>query len=514
MSASTEKKQRQAAREAGTDRKAKAAQEAAEKQAVSRRRTVIVCAVLAVAILLAVVFASGVLYTGTTAVSAGSGKFSPAEMNYYYLSQYQDWTNNYGSYASIFGLDTSVGPYELKDQDCPLLEDGSWRDYFLREACDQVAQIQGAVEYAGQNGITLSEEELSEIDTQLSQMELIAQVYGYSNASHYLSANYGTGMNTRLLREILCDSALANAAQSQFMDTLQYSDEELEDNYASFEGSYDYFDYAYYYVQAENAVEDGEDTGAPNEMTLLEARMTAEAIQTSYLDDPDTEDISERLNAAVEAEFDDAEATVREHTAATSLGDLSDWLMAEHEPGDVGVVEDAAGAGYFVVAFIGRDDNHYNTVSVRHILINAEAGEDGTWSDEALEAAREEAARILAEWKAGEATEESFAALAEQYSDDTGSNTNGGLYENIAKHQMVDEFDAFCFGGHQPGDTDIVYGSNGSYAGYHVIYFVGEGEQYSNLLSRTALQNAAVEAWLAEITPEYKMGPFAWLAAK
>ena len=33
--------------------------------------------------------------------------------------------------------------------------------------------------------------------------------------------------------------------------------------------------------------------------------------------------------------------------------------------------------------------------------------------------------------------EDSFAELANQYSDDAGSNTNGGLYEDVYKNQMV-----------------------------------------------------------------------------
>ena len=79
---------------------------------------------------------------------------------------------------------------------------------------------------------------------------------------------------------------------------------------------------------------------------------------------------------------------------------------------------------------------------------------------------------------------------------------------------MVEEFDAFCFGGHQPGDTAVVYGSNGQYAGYHVVYFVGEGDLYSNMIARSALRSEAVDAWLAEIVPEHRAGAFAWLAGK
>ena len=47
-------------------------------------------------------------------------------------------------------------------------------------------------------------------------------------------------------------------------------------------------------------------------------------------------------------------------------------------------------------------------------------------TQEALDAAKAEAEDILAQWEAGDKTAESFGALAEEYSDDPGSNTNGG----------------------------------------------------------------------------------------
>ena len=148
---------------------------------------------------------------------------------------------------------------------------------------------------------------------------------------------------------------------------------------------------------------------------------------------------------------------------------------------------------------LGSEDNHYPTASVRHILIKAEADEEGNYTDEAKEAAKARAEEILAEFEAGDRTEESFAALAEQYSEDEGSNTNGGLYENIYKGQMVQEFNDFCFGGHKSGDTAIVYGESGSYAGYHVVYYVGDGGLYSDYIAKTDLQSEAMSDWTNEL---------------
>ena len=64
---------------------------------------------------------------------------------------------------------------------------------------------------------------------------------------------------------------------------------------------------------------------------------------------------------------------------------------------------------------------------------------------------------------------------------------------------MVQEFNDFCFGGHKPGDTAIVYGESGSYAGYHVVYYVGDGELYSDYIAKTDLQSEAMSDWTNEL---------------
>ena len=144
---------------------------------------------------------------------------------------------------------------------------------------------------------------------------------------------------------------------------------------------------------------------------------------------------------------------------------------------------------------------NYPSIDVRHILVMAEQDENGEFTDEAKEASRARAEEILNEWLAGEATEESFAALAEQYSEDPGSSSNGGLYTFVQPGQMVQEFNDFCFAEErQPGDSGIVYGTNGSYAGYHVMYFVGESDPEANVSARGELAVQRTSQWLYSLT--------------
>lgn len=144
-------------------------------------------------------------------------------------------------------------------------------------------------------------------------------------------------------------------------------------------------------------------------------------------------------------------------------------------------------------------------VDVRHILIiPAKQNEDGTYTDEAWQQAESAAQELLEAWKAGEASEDAFAALAGEHSEDPGSATNGGLYTDVYPGQMVEPFETWCFDdARKAGDTGIVKTDYG----YHIMYYVGAGEEVfwvetarGDLLSQRAveLEDAARERFALE----------------
>lgn len=131
---------------------------------------------------------------------------------------------------------------------------------------------------------------------------------------------------------------------------------------------------------------------------------------------------------------------------------------------------------------------------VRHILIGVEGGtkdEGGnvTYSEEEWQACQKKAQELLDQWKAGDATEESFAALAKEHSADTGSNTNGGLYEDLdADTNFVKTFKEWYLAeGRKAGD----YGLVKSEYGYHIMYFSGAEEEWIAASREGLLEEAA-----------------------
>ena len=145
-------------------------------------------------------------------------------------------------------------------------------------------------------------------------------------------------------------------------------------------------------------------------------------------------------------------------------------------------------------------------VDVRHILIEPAFEQDPVTgltkaSDEAWAAAEAEANRIYEEWIADGASEEAFIQLVTTYSTDTGSNTNGGLYEDVYPGLMVLPFNDWCFAdGRAYGDHGVVKTNYG----YHIMFYVEAGDQiYWRELAENLYKSDAVTRMTQDLVTEY-----------
>ena len=224
--------------------------------------------------------------------------------------------------------------------------------------------------------------------------------------------------------------------------------------------------------------------------------------------------------------------------SSISPTDVANWLFdADRQAGDTTVIEDTANNAYYVVYFKDRYLDHTKTVDVRQILISADtastdtaetaetetaaagetetaaAGETETAETESAEAqeqakedakaaAKVKAEQILKDWKSGDATEDSFAELAKTYSDDTGSNTNGGLYEAVKEGQMVTNFNDWCFdASRKAGDTGIVE----SDYGYHIIYFIGDDAEEWHVSIKDTITSNKLNDYMSDLTADIEV---------
>lgn len=146
-------------------------------------------------------------------------------------------------------------------------------------------------------------------------------------------------------------------------------------------------------------------------------------------------------------------------------------------------------------------------VDVRHVLFVPEGGtvDEATgatnYSEAEWAACEAKAQDAMNAWTKGECTEESFAIMASALSQDPGSQSNGGLYENVQQGQMVPEFDAWCFDEkREPGHNGMVKTSYG----YHLMYFVGSTPIWEYYV-RQDLTTEKTNAMMQELTAQYPM---------
>ena len=298
--------------------------------------------------------AEGATFNGDAVVATmGEHKLTNAELQVYYWMQVYDFLNQYGSYASMFGLDYT----QPLDMQLSLEGAMTWQQYFLDAALDTWANYQAMCNEANAASYVLDEEYVIYLEELPENLESSALEMGYESAEDMIRRDMGP-----------------NASLEGYLNYLN--------NY--------YLGYMYY----------GD--------TLEQIPVTDAEVEAYY-----------------EAHIEDYKANGLEKT-----------------------------------------DERY--VDVRHILVTPEGGDAAT--EEQWAAAEKEANNILNEWLTKHPDEDGFAVLAEAYTDDPGSASNGGLYEDVYVGQMVPEFENWCFdASRQTGDYGIVKTTYG----YHIMYFVG-----------------------------------------
>lgn len=471
MSASRDRIQRKQQIEAGTYKRTVAEAKAAEERRKSRIRYGIVAAILVIVFAFIIIYNSALPSKMTTGVTIDGEKYSVAQVNYYYSASYISFYNNYYDYIS-YGMffDPKLS---LSTQDYS--EDMTWREYFLDQAVDSMTEVQILNKAAEAEGFVLPEETLASYEQSLEGIRTNWKDLGYSSLKQYLGVNYGKGVTMEILEKELYRSYVASAYAEHKLESYSYTPEELAAYHTEHADETDIIDFAYY------AIYEGDE---------VDAEAVAAAVNGTS---------EEEFKTYMSENYDGAEPTTLSYAGQNLNETYSAWLLdASRAAGDASVQTSEEDGTTYVVMFLGRDDGSYKMASFRHILINAEDTDgDGEFSEEELAAAETRAEDIYAQWMAGEATEESFGELANLYSDDGGSNTNGGLYEDTYKGQMVGAINDWLFEeGRKAGDTTIVT-NEGSYTGAHVVFYVGESDEtYADHQADQAMRNEAYDTWM------------------
>lgn len=514
MSGSKDKNTRKEHKVQGMDyRSSKDIQEekANQKNKRSAITFLIVFVVVAVAVL---IMNTGMFHRSIAAVEVNGASYSVVEFNYYYFTAYQnEMYNGYGSYYIDKNKPLSSQTY-ISD------ESMTWADYFKDTAIKNMRTTAMLLDQAEEAGMTeLDEENQADLDQSIEDVKTAADKSDYTSVNKYLAEQYGKGMNLDYFTEIMTRVYLAAQYSQSIQDgfTDSYTDEELEAYYQENADKYDLFTYRSYFVADATANADAEAATQEEDTTVSEgmiaARAIADTIAAAQSEDEFISLVYDNASEDTKETYAEDDATLSTDVTGSSISsnDYGEWLQdSSRQNGDITVVE--SDTGYYVVYFAQRSGNEVELVDLRHILLSVQK-DDTTVTEEtdteadanaladAETAALAKAEEILAEWEQGTATEESFGALADEYSDDTSAG-DGGLYENVYPGQMTTEFNDWIFDeSRQTGDVEIV--KTESY-GYHIIYYIGQtGQTYRNYIAQQSKLSEDYQAWSDEQLENY-----------
>ena len=478
MSASREKKTRQ---ERGADYLSPKQQRALEEQKANRRSTAIftVCAVAFVLALAAMIlWNTNIIQRKAAAVRVNGETYTAADVAYYYYNGRMNLLSD-----SSYGIDSSTS---LREQ---TYTDGtqSWYDYLSNAAVETLTNTVLTARAAEAAGFSLPADSEAQVSSTLDSLASSAALYNYSTAQ-YLKALYGPLMTYDVFERNLRADALAEAYTASLADVSGYSEDELTAQYDADPDAGDLvrFEYAIFYAAAdESNTNDPDGTAA--------AKEAAESLQRQVKAGAGFAETAASLGA------DSVAATY----GYASAGEYSEWLFDDaRRDGDMTVLDYSnidyttysIVTGSWVLLFHEKERADFHTVDVRHILIQSAAMPDAE--------AEAQAQDVLAQYLAGDRTEEAFAALAQEYSDDNAD--DGGLYEGVYRGRMVAPFEDWCFdASRQSGDTGVVE----TEYGYHVMYFVGRSNYaYWQELAASALATERTAAITADAQVEQLSG--------
>lgn len=515
-----------------------AAAQATTKTNLGIKLAFIGVAVLALVVLVySIITGTGMLQRNTTAMTVkgenDSEEFSAAYMDILYYNVRNDIVSQNYYYLYMYGYPLNSS---LDAMPCIFDNSMSFREYFLSQAKTQALEMM-VLNMEGRKAGFKPENPEGWKDL-VKELEEVAKENKMS-VKEYIKAAYGNALNEETLTEYYKFNYYSGEYYEHVFNK-EYSDAQKDDFYKKNANDYDVFDlyvyafnyksYTYTAPKEGETVKDGEPKSkeeaekmskeakeqakkdADAFLKRLEAGEAFDVIAKEYFDIKAKEEAKEGEEPA---EFDTALEEKQKLTDFASV--IQTWLKAaSREVGDKSVVADDTNRTYYVVKYEKRQVNPAQAATVRHILLGykelKEIPESATAEEKAKlekenaeiekynKEQKEKAEKLLKDWKAGKADEDSFAALVKDNSEDTGSVNNGGKYEKFEQGAMVDEFDKWCFDeSRKYGDTDLVE----TEYGVHIMYYVSaDGDYYQHVLLQD-MREADYSEWYKETGKKY-----------
>ena len=467
----------------------------AKKAKITKITTAIIAAILVVSLVVGVVWNSiytaaynkGTIQRDTIILKSDNYAVDAAMMSFFYYSQLNSWASSLD--LSQLGIDTSVS---LRRQDCSF-QDGTWFDYFCDAAGEQAKNLVYLSEKALEEGMKLDDSDKNEVqDTLDAYYEQASE--NNMDKDKFLSAVFGTGVNESDVRKCLELSQLAAKYQESYLNSLTYTDAEIEKYYTDNIDSYRYVDYYSYAVVADDTDDQNTFDAAKKKANELAAVNDVNAfkswVEKNYIaENPVSEELTaekqkEGLDTVLGGLYSQQVLYDEEDTA-------SEWMFKTGKAGQTYVADDGEGTYtvYFLTKAPYRDET--KTRTIRNIILTNE-----TYGEDKI---KETADKIVKEMKEAGLKEETFKKYALEYSEQTDTAANGGLCEDYKQSSYEGNIGSWAYNANRKiGDFEAIKIDGG----YAVCYYVGEGIPAWKSDCLNAKKNAdydtAYEKWTKE----------------
>lgn len=489
------------------------------KKVANKVISIVLCAVIVLGVVAFSLNYYGALQRVIKIGGVGSDQsVSIAEYEYYYMRAYNQVRYQAQYYQYYYqtsnGYDLSLTPEEqtqtTKDADGNEI---TWVEKLHEDTLEIIQLHKAYYNEALKMGLKLTKADEAFIDKQIEDLRDEAKSAGSNSSSSnsenkvtyslnaYLRKVYGGSINERFLRKQLKIQVLAQKYLTERTNEIakDYDQKDIDAEYKKDTTAYDFATFrAYTFKTTELTKEDKETDDALKARQAkanAEVKKNANDFYNAVTNDATFTAKAKELNkdtADYNVDKETKYSMLKSTAQSTFSEDAAKWLFdSSTKVGSKKLFSDEENGKYIVVLALSKPHQE-QTVTARHILFQTKDQNSGNdLSEEEIAKKKTQAEDVLKKFNEGDKTEDSFAALANEYNEDTGSSSNGGLYEHIYPGQMVTEFNDWVFDANRKaGDVELVETDYG----YHIIYFVAkDGKDYYDSAIRSSKANEDIE---------------------
>jgi len=497
-----------------TDKASRKMARTQKEQKEKRRSRIISISIITVLLLVtavAILVNSSFIRRTLPVVTIDGVNFSTTEFEFFFNSEYMEYANFMSQFQGM-GVSMPDPGRPLSGQIQNPETGETWADLMVERTLERLKNLVSLHNAAKANGFELSQEQRNEMEDEIAMVQMQATFGGFPSFDSLLQQMFGSSINEKIFREVTEFVKTAGDYSEFVRESFVYSTADLAAYYNENKDELDIINYRSLIVYAEEPDVDEFITDAELEAAyqtaVEEARLQAAAIANGIENEEDF------IQAAGEYReyYTEPELTLRANQAGRLDASSSDWLLDEQRNyGDVTVLYTEHGSE--IIMFVSRDDNNYQTVGMRQILISREfidpedfpEGENDPGYLAALEQAdldaRERAESVHSLFVTAGESEDALIDLMAEHSDDT---TFGGYYTDITKFpyqsqhfqtmKVVPEIEEWLFDENRVvGDSELVYTSA---FGYHLLYFMGLGDPFFELIAEDRMRTRDHTEWI------------------